>query len=170
MRRLAALALACAVLPQGAGAKDGDNIEARAGDLKILHLWSLDPEGFLQAWAGPTPPHLPTASRTARNQPIQQFILYGNCAVDRDGNCRLSARVDITAPDGTPYGEPLIFMAMPPAPPVPRDVIGLTPNGIGLTIEDGEQLGEYRIDLALTDENAGVTARSTVHIEVVEAE
>lgn len=170
MRRLAALTLACAVLPQGAVAKDGDTIEALAGDFRIMHLWSRDPQGFLQAWAGPTPPNLPTSSRTTRNQPIQQFILYGNCTLDEQGNCRLSARVDITAPDGKPYGQPLIFMAMPPGPPVPRDVYGLTPNGIGLTIEDGEQLGEYRIDLAVTDENAGVTARSTVHLEVEEAE
>lgn len=170
MRRLAALALACAVMPHGAAAREGDQIEAHAGDLTIIHLWSRDPDGFRQAWLGSTPPNLPTTSRTARNEQIQQFILYVNCKPDGAGKCRLRARVVITAPDGTPYGEPLEFMAMPALQPVGRDIIGLTPNGIALTVEDGEQLGEYRIDLAVTDETAGVTARSTVHIEVVEAQ
>lgn len=164
---LALLAFALA-LPQPAWAKEGDNVEAQAGDLRIIHLWSRDPEGFLKAWSQPTPPHLTTSSRTARNQPIQQFILYANCTPDKAGMCRLEARVDITAPDGTAYGKPMIFTALPATTPVPRNNIGLTPNGIGLRIEDGEQLGFYRVDLAVTDANAGVTAESTVHLEVVE--
>ena len=170
IRRLAALALACAILPPAAQAREGDNVEAQAGDLRIIHLWTTDPEGFIEAWSQPTPPRLSTSTRTARNQPIQQFILYANCTPDEAGNCLLTARADITAPDGTAYGEPLIFPALPSSPGVPRDNIGLAPNSIGLVIEDGEQLGEYRVDLAVTDENAGVTATSTVHLEVVEAD
>jgi len=170
MRRLAALAFACVLLPLHAAAREGDNVEAAAGDLRIIHLWSNDPEGFLEAWSGPTPPNLPTTSRAIRNQPVQQFILYVNCTPNEAGNCLLTARATITAPDGTPYGEPMAFTALPASPPVPRNNIGLAPNSIGLRIEDGEQLGEYRIDLAVTDEHAGVTATSTVHLEAVEAE
>ena len=168
--RLAALALACAAMSSAAAAREGDNVEAQAGDLRIVHLWTTNPEGFMEAWSQPTPPTLQTSSRAARNQPIQQFILYANCTPDEAGNCLLTARVDITAPDGSRYGEPMEFPALPPMLPVPRGNIGMAPNAIGLVIEDGEQLGDYRIDLAVTDENAGVTARSTVHLEVVEAE
>lgn len=170
MRRLAAVALACALVPHHAEAREGDNVEAAAGDLRIVHLWSNDPDGFLEAWGGPTPPNLPTSSQATRNQPIQQFILYANCTPDAAGNCLLTARVTITAPDGTPYGEPMAFTALPASPPAPRNNIALAPNSIGLRIEDGEQLGEYRIDLAVTDANAGVTATSTVHLVAVEAE
>lgn len=145
-------------------------MEAQAGELRIIHIWSTDPDGFMEAWNQPTPPNLQFSSRAERNQHIQQFILYANCAQDAAGNCALNARLDITAPDGTPYGEPIEFAAMPPTPPVPRNNIGMTPASIGLVVEDGEQLGTYRFDLAVTDENAGVTARSVLHIEVVEAQ
>ena len=146
----------------------GDNVEASAGDLKIIHLWTTDHEAFMQAWAGPTPPKLPTASRVERNQRITQAILYVNCEPDAAGACHLAANVTITAPDGTPYGEPLVFDALKGPNTVPRGNIGLSPNSIGLTIEDGEQLGRYRVELAVTDVNAGRTATSIVHIEAVE--
>ena len=169
LRWLAALVLLCAAVPQAAAAREGDNVEASAGDLKIVHLWSTDPEGFMEAWRGPTPPTLRTSTRTQRNTRIEQFILYVNCTPDDAGSCRLEARVEITAPDGTPYGEPMTFVALPPAPAGPRDVIQLAPASIGLVIEDGEQLGLYRISLSVTDANAGTTATSVVHIEVDEA-
>lgn len=170
IRRLSALALLCAAFSPTAQAREGDNLQASAGDLRIIHLWTTDPDEFLEAWNQPTPPRLATSSRTTRNRPIQQFILYSNCTPDNAGNCLLTARVVVTAPDGTPYGEPMEFAALPSMPPVPRDNIGLAPNSIGLVIEDDEQLGEYRIELSVTDENAGVTATSTIHLEVVETE
>ncbi|MEQ1510859.1 MAG: hypothetical protein ABL909_10735 [Sphingopyxis sp.] len=148
---------------------NADNAEGRAGDLLIVQLWTTDPNTFLDAWRQPTPPTLRTTSRAARNQPIQQFILYSNCATDAAGNCHLTARAIITSPDGTPYGEPIVFEALPASPPAPRNRLGLAPSSIGFVIEDGEQLGRYRIDLSVTDTNAGVTATSRVHLEVVEA-
>jgi hypothetical protein len=122
----------------------------------------------MQAWAGPTPPNLPTASRVERNQRITQAILYVNCTPDDAGACHLAATVTITAPDGTPYGDPISFDAVKGPNTVARNNIGLSPAGIGLTIEDGEQLGRYRIALAVTDRNTGRTATSIVHIEAVE--
>ena len=168
-----AIALAFALLgsvPASAQLPEADNVEATAGKLKVIHLWTKDPEAFLEAWNGPTPPTLPTSSTVQRNVPIQQFILYANCQTNDSGECLLSAKVDIIAPDGEPYGEPLIFAALPAIVPPPENNIGLAPNSIGLVIEDGEQLGSYRIHLAVTDEHAGVTANSVVSIEVTEAE
>lgn len=171
--RLAALGLAAllaALAFAAPAAAQTDDIEARAGDLRIIHLWSLEPEAFMQAWSGPTPPTLPMSTRTRRNVPIQQFILYANCQKDAAGNCHLSARVEIAAPDGTPYGEPLVFDALPPGPAAPSGAIGLAPGAIGLRVEDGEQLGTYRVTLSVTDRNAGVTAVSRISLEVEEAE
>lgn len=157
-------------LPLAAQEKDEEpeNIEARAGDLRIIHLWSRQPEAFIEAWAGPTPPRLPTSKTMERNQPIQQFILFTNCARDEAGDCHLTATVDISAPDGKPYGEQLAFDAMiGPGNPT-TNMISLAPSGIGLVIEDGEQLGRYRVELNVTDENAKQTATSLVYITVVE--
>jgi len=47
---------------------------------------------------------------------------------------------------------------------------GLAPNSIGLVIEDGEQLGDYTVQLDVTDEIAGVTASQTSVLEIVEAD
>lgn len=169
-RVLLAALLGLAALPAPVAAGEGDSVEAQAGALRIIHLWTREPEAFLKAWSGPTPPNLPTATRTRRNQPIQQFILYANCQPGAAGRCHLAARVEITGPDGKPYGKVMEFDALPPGPPARPGMIGLAPQSIGLEIEDGEQLGIYRVTLSVTDKNAGVTAVSRVSLTVTEAE
>lgn len=146
-----------------------DNMEARAGDLRIVQLWTTDPEEFKASFAQTAPPTLEFSTKAERNQPIHQFILYANCQRDPDDNCWLTAKVNITAPDGTPYGEPLAFDALPMGPGAPRGTIGLSPASLGLVVEDGEQLGRYRVELAVTDEIAVQTATSVVHLDIVEA-
>jgi hypothetical protein len=145
-----------------------DNLEASAGDFKIIHLWTADPEGFMTAWEGPTPPSLPTTTRIERNQRLTQAILYVNCTKDAAGDCHLGATVTMTAPDGTAYGEPFTFDALKGPSAIAPNVIGLSRAGIGLMIEDGEQLGLYRVVLAVTDYNSGAVATSIVHLEAVE--
>ncbi|MEP3227139.1 MAG: hypothetical protein ABJO01_14265 [Parasphingorhabdus sp.] len=162
------LVLAALALTNTALAKEGDNVEATAGDLRILHLWSTKPDQFIEAWNGPTPPSLPTTTKTERNKPIQQYILYANCKTNEAGDCHLKAALDIYAPDGSRYGDTMVYDALPPTPAGTRNVIRLAPQGLGLRVEDGEQLGAYRLELAITDVNAKVTAKSTVHIDVVE--
>ncbi|GAB5350217.1 hypothetical protein [Alteriqipengyuania sp. 357] len=165
------LALWLALVPRAAAAQEAGSAAAQAGELRIVHLWSADPEAFLAQWNQPDPPTTtaPTTTRTARNRPIRQFILYSGCQRDFAAQCHLSAVVTITAPDGTPYGDPLAFDALPLSPPVAQG-FGLAPNSIGLVIEDGDQLGEYTVQLAVTDEIAGVTARQTSVLEIVEAD
>ena len=164
-----ALALWLALVPRAAAAQDEGGAEVRAGELRIIHLWSVDPDAFLAQWNQPDPPTLPITTRTARNRPIQQFILYGGCQRDFAGRCHLSAVVTVTAPDGTPYGDPIAFDALPLSPPVAKG-FGPAPNSIGLVIEDGEQLGDYTVQLDVTDEIAGVTASQTTVLEIVEAD
>lgn len=165
---LASLAGASPLAAQQA-APERDNVEAAAGDLKIIHLWTADPATFMEAWAGPTPPTLPTATRIERNQRLTQAILYVNGTPDDAGECHLAAKVTITASDGSAYGDPISFDALKGPATLARNVIGLTHAGIGLTIEDGEQLGRYRVELAVTDVNTRRMATSVVHIEAVEA-
>lgn len=166
---LALLAAASPLAAQEPAPPPRDNVEASAGDLKIIHLWTADPEDFMEAWMGPTPPSLPTTRRAIRNQRLTQAILFVNCTPDHAGECHLAATVTITAPDGSAYGDPISFDALKGPASLARNVIGLTQAGIGLTIEDGEQLGRYRVELAVTDVNTGRTATSVVHIEAVEA-
>ena len=168
MRRLPAAALAALALAPPLAAQEGDSPDAMAGSLKIIQFWVDDAERFEREWAQPTPPNITTTSRYERNQRADQVILFANCQADAAGNCRLSAKVDIVAPDGTAYGEPMLFPLWDNQPTPPRNVLVRTPASIGLIVEDGEQLGPYRIALAVTDENAGVTATSRVTLTVVE--
>jgi hypothetical protein len=177
MMRRALTAFAALLLLAGAGPLAAqspppptpDNVEAEAGELRIIHLWSRDPDDFMTAWRGPTPPNLPTSTRMERNQPIQQFVLYANCTRDTAGECHVTAKVVITAPDGSAYGDPLAFEIVKGPSTAPPNSIGLASGGIGLRVEDGEQLGRYRIELRATDHNSGLTATSVVHLEAVEA-
>ena len=163
-----AIAVALASIPAAGAAQEADNVEALAGDFRIVHLWTTDPEAFLEAWKQPTPPTLATTTRTQRNRPIQQFIIFGNCRANEAGDCHLTARVDITAPDGSPYGEPMVFEALPPSPAPPRGRLILAPASIGFQVEDGEQLGTYRVALAVTDEVSAQTATSRISLQVDE--
>lgn len=165
---LAAALFAAAPLAAQDAPPQPDNVEASAGDFKIIHLWTADPEGFMTAWQGPTPPSLPTTTKARRNQRLTQAILYVNCTKDAAGECHLGATVTMTAPDGTAYGEAFTFDALKGPSAIPPNVIGLSRAGVGLMIEDGEQLGLYRVVLAVTDHNSGAVATSIVHLEAVE--
>ena len=166
---LAAIAPAVPLAAQDAPPRPRDNIEAAAGELRVIHLWSADPEGFMAAWAGPTPPNLPTSKTMERNQPIQQFVLYANCTRNAAGECHVTAKVLIFAPDGSAYGDPLAFEVVKGPATVPPGNIGLAGGGIGMTVEDGEQLGPYRVELVVTDHHSGAVATSVVHLDAVEA-
>lgn len=156
-----------AAQPEGAS-QSADNIEASAGELRIIHLWSRDPDQFMTAWRGPTPPNLPISSIMERNQVIQQFVLYANCTRNEAGECHVSATVDIFAPDGTRYGDQLAYDVVKGANTAAPGNIGMAEGGIGLRVEDGEQLGRYRVELRASDHVSGLTAVSIVHLEAVE--
>ncbi len=166
---LALVAPSTPVAAQDAAPPPRDNVEASAGELRVIHLWSTQPDAFMAAWAGPTPPRLPTSSRMERNQPIQQFVLYANCTRNPAGECHVTAKVLISAPDGSAYGDPLAFEVVKGPVTAPPGNIGLAAGSIGLRVEDGEQLGRYRVELQATDHNSGLTATSVVHLEAVEA-
>lgn len=148
----------------GTPAAAGEN-----GNFHILQLWTDDADRFTTQWNQPTPPNLSTTTRMERNQPLTQFIIFSNCTPDAAGNCLLNAEVTITRPDGEIYGEILTFPAYDNHPAPEANMLFLTPNSIGIRIEDGELLGPYLIRLALTDVYGNRTAISNVTLEAVEA-
>lgn len=143
--------------------------EARAGDLQVLQLWSDDAERFLGEWAQPTPPQLTTTTSIERNRQITLFLIFGGCRADAEGNCHLTGRIAVLDPDGAPYNDhaDVAFWDNQPAPPA--GTLALSPQGLGLIIEDGEKLGPYTVRVSVTDVNAGVTADTEQVLTVVEA-
>lgn len=165
---LAAALVAAPALAQGdAAAAPGP--QARAGELLLLQLWADDDQQFLKEWSQPTPPRLSTSTSTVRNDPITMFIVFGGCKADSAGNCRLTGKVEFTDPDGLPYGPGHEFRAWETRAPANSKLLMLSPASIGMIIEDGEKLGEYRVRLSVTDEVAGVTAVTEEELTVSEA-
>lgn len=164
-----AFAAATLCFPLAAQPAPSDNMEAQAGDLRIVQVWTTDPKTFVASFARPDLPALRASTTAARNQPIHLLILYANCQRDPDGKCWLTARVEITAPDGTLYGEPVGFDALPMGEGAAKGALGIAPGSMALIVENGEQLGRYRVRLAVTDEIAVQTAVSVVHLDIVEA-
>lgn len=166
----AALTAATAVCPPlAAQSAPQGNMEAQAGNLRIVQAWTVDPKGFQAAFAQPSLPALQAHSAAERNQPIHLMILYADCQRDPDDKCWLTAQVRITAPDGTPYGGQVAFDALPMGPGAPAGRFGLAPGSMALIVENGEQLGRYKVELAVTDEIAVQTAVSVVYLDIVEA-
>ena len=162
---------ACA---QGAAATSSQSPlteQARAGDLLLLQLWADDEATFLEEWSQPTPPRLTTTTATRRNDAIMMFIIFAGCTPNSAGNCSLIGKVDITDPDGLPYGTGTgseFTVSESAAAPDPQLLV-LSPASVGLIIEDGEKLGKYRVRLSVTDRVAGVTAVTEEELTVTEA-
>ncbi|WP_234026449.1 hypothetical protein [Qipengyuania thermophila] len=145
-------------------------VESRAGNLHVIHLWTTDPDTLAQQMGSGARPAPRTSLAARRLQRVQQLILFGNCRRDPDGKCWLSARVRITAPDGQPYGEELAFDAWPLGPAPAGNGFALAPGAVAVTIEPGEMLGRYTVELMLTDEISVHTAVSVVHLDISEAD
>lgn len=139
---------------------------AQAGDLRILQLWSDDDDRFLREWNQPTPPTLTTTTRATIGIPLYQFIIFGGCTPDASGNCHLTAVTSIADPGGGVYEEPFPHTVWDESPPDGAGLLSLSPNGIAIEFEPGDATGIYRVRLAVTDENADVTAVSVVELEV----
>lgn len=167
------LALAAALIAAPLSAQDDAAAtparQARAGDLMLIQLWADDDKQFLEEWGQPTPPRLSTTTSTVRNDPITMFIVFGGCKADAAGNCRVSGRVEFTDPDGLPYGPGHEIRVWETAAPANSRSLMLSPSSIGMIVEDGEKLGEYRVRLSVTDEVAGVTAVTEEELTVSEA-
>lgn len=159
---------------ESASSHSAENVSeiAKVGSLNVLQLWTVDQERFIKEWNQPTPPHLTRDTATVRNQPIFMMIIFGGCATDADGRCKLTGTIEFYDPDGLPYGDVIrdvpIWPSDRPAPSSSTSLY-LSPSFVGLRIEDGEKLGSYRIRLTVTDHNANVIAVTEQKIMVAEA-
>ena len=133
----------------------------------VLMLVTADPEGFMKAWQGPTPPQISTTDRVTRGKPIETMLIFSGCRAAADGNCNVSVELSITGPDGAPYGETLkgpIWQG----PPAPQYNLQLGQSGIGFILEPEDKLGIYTFKANVTDHVAGTSV--AVHQAITAAE
>lgn len=179
--RLACFALALLVLAAPASARQpaahgptrigadaaANPAEAMKDGFAVLLLTTDDPEAFYTAWAGPTPPNLPTTARVARETPVQAMLIFSGCRAGRDGNCNVTARFSVTAPDGSPSDEPVEAQVWS-RPPAPGRNLHLSEGALGFVLEPGDPLGVYTFAAAVTDRVAGTTVEVRTSVTVSE--
>ncbi|MDH7975028.1 hypothetical protein QH494_22830 [Sphingomonas sp. AR_OL41] len=143
--------------------------QATQGDFGTLQISTTDPEQLHKDWAQPTEGvRIATQDQATRNQPIFSFIVFRACKAGADGNCHVSVRFETLDPRGKPYdagGEAPIW----DLPPPPSGRLQLSEGGLGLRIEDGEALGQYRVIARTTDHVAGITLTTEGTLTIVEA-
>ncbi|MDP9423694.1 MAG: hypothetical protein M3Q19_12840 [Pseudomonadota bacterium] len=122
----------------------------------VLMVVTDDPEGFMKAWAGPTPPHVSTTEKVTPDKPVETMLLFSGCRAAQDGNCDVSVELSITGPDGKPYGETLKGPIWK-GPPAPQYTLQLGQSGLGFILEPQDKLGTYLLQARVTDHVAGTT-------------
>ena len=142
--------------------------QAKVENLMVVQLWTDDSDGFLKAWGQATPPNLRTTTTIERNKHITAFVIFAGCKGDAAGKCNLRGSFVFHDPDGQIYGEQhdLTFWDGP-APDGYN--LRLSPIGPSMVIEDKEKLGDYSVNITITDRNSGATAVTEEKLTVVEA-
>jgi len=162
---LALLLLAAAAAPAAAQDEPLGPQEARRDGFGILLLTTNDDQGFLRAWAGPTPPRLETTTIAVRGAPIFGMLLFHGCRAGPEGNCNVTGEFSFLRPDGSPYGEPLrgdVWKAQP----APDGNIQLGTSGSALIVEPHDPAGSWTMRARITDNVRGLTLEVEQRITV----
>jgi hypothetical protein len=141
---------------------------ALANGFGAMMLITPDAAQFRKAWFGPPPPKLNATTRAYRGKPVHAMIVFSGCRAGPDGNCRVTARFNVTAPNGRPYGKPIPAILWRKAP-APAQKMQLGEGNLAIRIEPGEPLGVYRLGAVVTDEIAGTSLTIEQSVTAFEA-
>jgi hypothetical protein len=138
-------------------------------DFGAQQVSTTDPAALQRAWAQPTPGvQISTQQMATSNQLIFTFMIFRGCTADMDGNCHVWARFEIFDPAGKPYSKPAEGAVWDGPPPMSGNM-QLGGSGFGLLIEDGEQLGKYRVVARTTDKVANIGLATEAIVTIGEA-
>lgn len=153
----------------GQAAETPPDSHARAGDFQALQIATVDDKRLLREWAQPTPPNLTTNEATERNKPIYVFIVFSGCQADARGECDVVADFEVIDPKGRPYGKQVSTPLLKGKPAGSPAMLQLGNASMGLTVEDGEGLGVFRVRTKVTDRNARRSVVTEQSLAVTEA-
>jgi len=124
------------------------------GPFEAVVLAVPDLDAFDRQWAVTTDgAEITGTDRLIRNKPTFIVVLFGGCAKDEQGNCRIDVRHELTSPDGKAYDGLDGTKANPVAeiPTTRANAFFLAPQVLGIRIEPGEQLGPYSLRVTVSD-------------------
>ena len=136
-------------LQNGMPTPDSDNIKSKNGF--GVQTWIINDESFFDDWNKPETPNLTFTETAIRNEKVFIIFLFINPGLDEASKANVVADVLIKSPDGKIYGEFTDLEIWQRIYDTPRNSIQLGVAHLGLVIEDGEQLGSYKIEAEVKD-------------------
>ena len=153
---------------QGNIVPDSDNMKSSRG-LIVQQVTTDNEQEVLKNWGTPSQTvYFPTSDRIERNKIITTFMVFGGCATDSDGNCNLRMQITVYQPDGKIYSKLPNMEVWSGKPVPPNKSLGLSVDYMRVIIEDGEQLGKYRIDTKIIDINSDNNILLTSYFTAIE--
>jgi len=130
-------------------------------------LLAQSPENLVKEWSKPSLPETPvlaTRTRFQRGEIVFPAILYATNTLDPEGKAKITYGFCFRRPDGSIYEESSGLTVVDGPPP---SGIGLFKEMTALRIEDDDPLGEYRLDVRITDHvrDTVVEIPFTFHVE-----
>ncbi|MES9957605.1 MAG: hypothetical protein ABW086_11180 [Sedimenticola sp.] len=166
---LASAAIAGWMDKQGNKIPDSDHMKS-VGDLIAQQVITDNEAQVLKNWGTPSESvYFPTADTIERNKIITAFIVFGGCEIDENGLCDLRMQITVYQPDGKVYSKLPVMEVWSNKPVPPNRSLGLSVGYMRVIIEDGEQLGKYRVSTKIMDKVSGNSMLLTSSFTAVEA-
>jgi hypothetical protein len=154
---------------QGNEIADSDNMKS-ANSFIAQQIITDDEKQAFKNWGTPSQSvYFPTSDKIERNKIITALIVFGGCAADANGNCDLKMQITVYQPDGAIYSKLPVMEVWSGKPAPPDKSLGLSVGYLRVIIEDGEQLGKYKVATKVTDEISGDSMLLTSYFTVIEA-
>lgn len=154
---------------QGNEIADLDNMKS-ANSFIAQQVITDNEKQVLKNWGTPSQGvYFPTSDKIERNKIITAFIVFGGCAADINGNCDLKMQITVYQPDGSVYSKLPVMEVWSGKSAPPGRNLGLSVDYMRVIIEDGEQLGKYKVDTKVTDKVSGDSMLLTSYFTAVEA-
>ena len=134
---------------------DTDNMKSKNGF--GVALWLISDPSIFDRWDKEEAPNFKTTNTAIRNKPIFLIFHIINPGVDGATMANVTADVTITSPDGSIYGDFKDLEIWQRNYPFPKNTFQLSIGHLGINIENGEQLGVYKINAIVKDNNKNVT-------------
>jgi len=167
------IALLALIAAAGTAPSTAIGEEGRTDGFYVVQLAVPDIDGLEHEWAVPTVGvDVTGTSKLVRNKATFTTVSFAGCTRDKAGNCRITVAYQIFAPDGSYYegkksSDRLKAFEGPVSDPSQMYLGGAY---MGLRIEPGEALGDYRVRATTTDEIANKSVVTERVLTAVETE
>jgi hypothetical protein len=125
------------------------------GDMGAMVFMTNDPEGFFKQWNKPPSPDykpsIATVSEAQRGDVVMAVVLFSGCKPDQNGKCNSQVDFRVINPDGSIYSDLSGGELWVNKPAIPKGSLQLSVDNLGFKVELDDQLGEYRIEVAVRD-------------------